>query len=199
MKFPDKNATGFAIFQVHCYHFNVTLYLDNTQQNGTDLGFVVFKEQKFHLFNFHLNPVKCLIAFITYDNDAPTPGACNSLAVQPTISVKLNQFVETSLIRAGSMKSDNSSCNSERDDLIYESFYLYLNQDDFDPDAYFDGIKKMIFGDLSQFGIKVRFIRTLGVLQFTFWSILTFFEIQIMSEALFRFFFRIFLSFFKLF
>lgn len=163
VKVSDKTSIGFAVFQVHCYHFNVTLSLDRNlkmHENGTNLGFVLFDSHEFHLFNFNLNSVKCLIGVQTYDKEAPIPGACDigtSLAISPTISVKLTrQFVEVSTKKANLPGDNYRHCDSHND-LLYETYFQYLGQDDFESDAYFDGIKKFLNGNLPAMGVKVIF------------------------------------------
>jgi hypothetical protein len=159
LKIPEHNDTGFTVFQVHCYHFNVTISLNErmkNHQNGTNLGFVLFKNHIVHLFNFNLNSVQCLFASIVYDKFAPIPGGCNeeeNRPINPTVSVKITHNL-LSTTSAPGRKSLVDQCDNQ--ELKYETHYLYLEQDDFLAESYFNGIKKMLFGDLSKFSFRVK-------------------------------------------
>lgn len=161
IKIPDHNETGFTVFQVHCYQFNLTISLNEkmkNMENGTNLGYVFFKDHTVHLFNFNLNTVQCLVASIAYDKFAPIPGGCNSeeiLQINPTMTVKVlhNFLIVTSAL---ARKSKTDQCVDQETDLTYETFYHYLEQDDFSPRSYFNGIKKMLFGDLTEFAYQVN-------------------------------------------
>ena len=63
---------GYAIFQVHAYHFNLTLSQEfnlsrSNNDNGTNLGFVLFEDQVMHLWNHNFDVVKCAIVVTAYN------------------------------------------------------------------------------------------------------------------------------------
>lgn len=68
---------GYAVFQLHCFHFNVTLSKDEilnrtSHENGTNLGLVLFSQkdaQTLHVWNNNFDEVQCLVALIIYNNN----------------------------------------------------------------------------------------------------------------------------------
>lgn len=66
---------GYAVFQLHCFHFNVTLSKDKilnrtSHENGTNLGIVLFSQkvaQTLHVWNDNFDEVQCLVALIVYN------------------------------------------------------------------------------------------------------------------------------------
>ena len=67
----DLKDFGYAIFQVHAFHFNLTLSQEpllnrSTNENGTNLGFVLFEDQVMHVWNYNYNNVKCAVVVTVY-------------------------------------------------------------------------------------------------------------------------------------
>lgn len=68
---------GYGVFQLHCFHFNVTLSKDEilnrtSHENGTNLGLVLFSQktsQTLHVWNNNFDEVQCLVALIIYNNN----------------------------------------------------------------------------------------------------------------------------------
>lgn len=71
---------GYAVFQLHCFHFNVTLSKDEilnrtSHENGTNLGIVLFSQTVshiLHVWNNNFDEVKCLVALIIYNSNGYT-------------------------------------------------------------------------------------------------------------------------------
>lgn len=70
-----KRVFGYAVFQLHCFHYNVTLSKDEilnrtSHENGTNLGLVLFSQkntQTLHVWNNNYDEVQCLVALIIYN------------------------------------------------------------------------------------------------------------------------------------
>ena len=66
---------GYGVFQLHCFHYNVTLSKDEilnrtSHENGTNLGMVLFSQkitQTLHVWNDNFDEVQCLVALIIYN------------------------------------------------------------------------------------------------------------------------------------
>lgn len=67
----DLEDFGYAIFQVHAFHFNLTLSQEpllnrSNNENGTNLGFVMFEDQVMHVWNHNFDKVKCVVVVTAY-------------------------------------------------------------------------------------------------------------------------------------
>lgn len=124
-----KNLNKFAVFQLHSFYFNVSISLgeDTTKpirQNGTNLGFVITHKtsQTVHIWNRNMDTVQLLVAVIVYNASSPVP---DRVMIRET-----NNFVIASI--------------PEKDSVDLTAYFTYLEANNFEPEAYFDGIRRMM-------------------------------------------------------
>ena len=159
------------VFQVHSFYFNVTLSTEkilsrSSHQNGTNLGFIVRPvkpTQTFHLWNDNFDSVNCLIAVVSYNNSFPIPGACDSSnSVTPTLKIEENENFakfETSPAQLSNemMEGKNVQCGDEGSQLEYFSYFIYLDQLNFQHEEYFRGIESMLADGAEKVSHRVSF------------------------------------------
>ncbi|CAG9805492.1 unnamed protein product [Chironomus riparius] len=140
----------FAIMQVHCHHQPISISLENSsngsiEQYGTNIGFLLkadHSEKLFKLTNDNIEDVQCIIALIAYPKSSPMPGSC---AVNSAI-VDMIKLVEEPTYLAAIIP--NKSCNGS--ELIYETYYTYIDMMEFSADAYFVAIEKMLYDSITK-------------------------------------------------
>lgn len=98
--------------------------LDSESQNGTNLGFVVTNKtsQLIHVRNNNNDYVQCLVAVTVYDSSSPLPDR--------VILRETSNFIIASV--------------NENDSVDLSAFFTYIEANIFTPEAYFDGIRRMM-------------------------------------------------------
>ena len=137
--------------QAHCHHQPITMSLENSSngsitQYGTSIGFLLkanHDEKVFKLTNNNIDDVHCIVALIAYPESFPIPGSC--AANINFTDVDMIKLVEEPSILAAIIP--NKSCNYT--ELIYETYYTYIDMMDFNVDDYFMGIEKMLYESIT--------------------------------------------------
>lgn len=132
-----KNSDNFCVFQLHSFYFNVSISLDKQHtQSGTNLGFVITNKtsQTVQVLNMNIDLVKLLVAVIVCNSSSPQP---DRVTIRET-----NNFI------IASVDVKNSSV-----DLT--AYFTYLGANNFAPEAYFDGIRRMMNVSMTK-EFKVR-------------------------------------------
>jgi hypothetical protein len=167
----DQSHAVFLVFQMHSFYFNMTLSMQknlsrSSHQNGTNLGFVLRpsgSSQLLHLWNDNFDDVQCMVAVVVYNNSAPIPGGCdesNATKARLNLEETANFIVlQTSPAQLSNemMNRKKAKCGDEGTrEMEYYTFYVYLEQLDFQHDAYFKGIESLLFDDSIKNGYQVR-------------------------------------------
>lgn len=161
----DQEFLSYAVFQLHTFYFNVTLATritdtSSSRQTGSNLGFVIKPgrdQNVVHMFNDNYEEVQCLVAVIVYNKSVPLIGGCNldnSILENPRIILEESEsftIVKTCLAKP----SNESSCLSDTY-MKHSTYFIYLEQMDFDYRHYFDGIKSVMSTDMFNKGIKAK-------------------------------------------
>jgi hypothetical protein len=157
----DQEFLSYAVFQLHCFYYNVTLGLerDSLEQifkNGTNIGFVLEQTKKpkttFSLWNDNYDNVQCMLAMTIYNKSAPIIGGCNSIKDPNLLLHEIENFIvlQTPLASESNTKCDNNSS------IKYFTYFVYLEQLNFNSDVYFDGIRSLLFKNAFRNGFEVR-------------------------------------------
>lgn len=96
---------------------------------------------------------------------APLVGGCNfeyPLKIKPTSDVQLtDDYVIISMPLSKYADAENTSIkcgDNSAKKLFYYTYFLYLDQNNIQSSVYFDGIRSLLYGNISIYGYKVRII-----------------------------------------
>lgn len=124
----------------------------STHQNGTNLGFVILPKgslKTLHFWNDNFDDVKCMLAIIVYNHSAPVPGGCSELKVGLNVEDNGSFVVlrtSPSQLSNEMMDQKRVECGSEGTrQLRYFTYYIYLEQMNFQHDVYFKAIESLLF------------------------------------------------------
>ncbi|XP_066146584.1 transmembrane 7 superfamily member 3-like isoform X2 [Euwallacea fornicatus] len=165
---------SFMVIQIHTLTENLTLsYTDpiyvNSFTMGNHIGLVWNDEipKKYGkntieavLYLFRqmpvLAPVDVLLSVKTYTKYDPVPGGCNlsfETEIAPYQKINLSAAVITITSQPPSVFGE--FCN--RNTITTEMYYLFLPENSYNSDEYFQSIEKMmIYENVIKYGIKVR-------------------------------------------
>lgn len=132
-----KNSDNFCVFQLHSFYFNVSISLDEQHtQSGTNLGFVITNKtsQTVQISNRNMDLVKLLVAVIVYNSSSPQPD-------RVTIRETSNFII--------------ASVDVKKSSVDLTAYFTYLEANNFAPEAYFDGIRRMMNVSMTK-EFKVR-------------------------------------------
>lgn len=172
----DQSFMSHAVFQLHAFQYNVSLSLErnmstNNHQQGMNLGFVIEAgptTKSIFMFNDNYDDVQVLVALIVYNNSAPVIGGCSMELMEnnpATLTIEESErfiIIYTQMARPSvntMTKGKSSFCaDNVTTPLLYSTYYMYLDQLNFESDIYFDAIKKMIFRTVTKNSHQVGFI-----------------------------------------
>lgn len=135
----SQESLSYVVVQLHSFYFNVTFSVDNQQQSGTNLGFVLtpeLSEKTFNLWNNNNEDVRCMIAVVLYKRSAPALSGCgNEINTSQLPTIRLTETKH--FIIAQTLENH---CKN----IVNNGYFAYLPQLNFNPMKYFEGIKGMI-------------------------------------------------------
>lgn len=106
---------------------------------------------------------------------APLVGGCNfeyPLNIKSTSDVQLtDDYVIISMPLSKYADAENTSIkcgDNSAKRLFYYTYFLYLDQNNLQSNVYFDGIRSLLFGNISIYGYKVRIFDFKSVILFLF-------------------------------
>lgn len=92
----------------------------------------------------------------------PLVGGCNfeyPLEIKPTSDVQLTDDYVIVSMPLAKYAVDNKSVkcgDSSTKPLFYYTYFMYLDQNNLQSNVYFNGIRSLMFGNISKYGYKVR-------------------------------------------
>ena len=93
---------------------------------------------------------------------APLVGGCNfeyPLEIKPTSNVELtDDYVIISMaLSKYAVENMSIKCgDNTAKRLSYYTYFLYLDQHNLQSNVYFDGVRSLLFGNISNYGYKVK-------------------------------------------
>jgi hypothetical protein len=155
--FNNKNYS-FATLQVHSFYYNATIYDGSKSYYGTSNGFILKPDSPplLRVANKNHDTLHFMIALIAYAKAAPIPGACSMEVNSTKMNMLEAEERENFLYLTIPAASEPSVwCENSTQELVYETFYTYIDQLDFTVDSYFDALQQMLFtGMLSKYHAK---------------------------------------------
>lgn len=145
---------GYTVFQAHCLHHNISVVLesnfgDAVHQSGTNIGFLLTTSDArkiFRLINDNFLDVNCLVALIAYTKSSPIPGRCSMDIKSSNLQMlKIRESDSYATVVIPNATEYDKSCEDSH--MTYETYYTYLEIMNFEADAYFEGIEKMMFNN----------------------------------------------------
>lgn len=152
----DQKFFSYVVFQLHTFYYNVSLTLGEhepyyNRQNGTNIGFALKPgrfSQTIKLQNDNYDDVQCFVAIVAYDQSAPIIGG----STNDELTLNLKETDNFIIARTSSAKSSD---NDASEPIQYFTYFLYLEQMNFSHEAYFEGIKNLMFSNASSLGYQV--------------------------------------------
>ncbi|XP_045504661.1 transmembrane 7 superfamily member 3-like [Colias croceus] len=143
---------SFITFQVHSHLYNITLYnttnVYGSSVYGTNVGLysaVIPKIDTFFIMNQNEIDLRVHISVHGYNKYDPIPGGCNMefpVPISPYLRAKYN--TDYILVDAAPAKDPiDDECNTT-DKLVMLFYKMYLPEQNFDPNVYFEGIRQMM-------------------------------------------------------
>lgn len=111
------------------------------------------------MFNDNYDDVQCLMAVTVYNKSSPVVGGCNVEGDSPSLNLEQTEkfiIVQTPPPRAASKILTQKSCGSGSTSMTVSTFFLYLEQHDFNPEIYFDGIKSLMHDSAFRNGHQAK-------------------------------------------
>lgn len=162
----NQEFLSYVVFQLHTFYYNVSLTLEKNasasdRRNGTNIGFVLEPgkvSQTVYLQNENFDDVQCMVAVAVYNQSSPVVGGCSAGSDsrdKPTLS--LNETENFITVETPFAKLPKKQCDdNETEPMDYSTFYLYLEQMNFNQNLYFEGIKSLMFGNAHRSAYQVR-------------------------------------------
>ncbi|KOB73221.1 Transmembrane 7 superfamily member 3 [Operophtera brumata] len=152
VNFSKGKDLAFIIFQVHSHVYNITLYKNvktyKTSVSGTNVGLhsgsKEMETDRFFVENLNTDVnLKLYVAVLGYFVTDPIPGGCNmefSVPISPYMKAIYNRdYIYVDIAPA---KYNDPECSQSTEEFIQLRFFmLYLPEQSFDSDVYFEGIK----------------------------------------------------------
>lgn len=148
----SPNKFSYAIFQTHSFYHNVSVenHKSKFYQIGTNLGIFLTPgnaTRSFRLTNRNHDVVECMLAFAIYKESSPIPGGCD-MESNSSLSLKIHETEHFVIAKIPQAQDGKKGLCENSQELIYETYYTYIDPLNFAADAYFDGIQKMLFDDI---------------------------------------------------
>ncbi|KAG7204770.1 hypothetical protein KM043_005179 [Ampulex compressa] len=151
---------SFVLLQVHTYQYNVTLSYDNMHLDkvsnrsifGSNMGLYLKVNLESPtlaiLKNDNVHRVDALLVATAYDSNAPVPGGCNmefdtEIAPYKKLLVR-DEMIIVDTQPASVPVDDGREPNCEKNPVKLEMYRMYLPEQDFSPDVYFEAIGSML-------------------------------------------------------
>lgn len=158
----NQEFLSYVVLQLHTFYYNVSLSLERNasavdRRNGTNIGFILEPgriSQTVYLQNENYDDVQCMVAVVVYNQSSPIVGGC-STGENPTLS--LNETENFIIVETPFAKLPRKQCDDNETEMMeYSTYYLYLEQMNFNQNIYFDGIKTLMFHNALRNGYQVR-------------------------------------------
>jgi hypothetical protein len=155
----DKEFS-YAVVQLHVFRFNVTVTvgkkdLENSTHFGTTFSFVLNpRDEATSLFlrNDNIDDVQFMVSVVVYDKNSPLLGGCSLNSSR--IELNYEETEEFIILHTPAASESNNNCNGSS--LKYSTYFGYLRQFNFTAEAYFEGVKSLLFKNVFKNGFKVK-------------------------------------------
>ncbi|KAG5680032.1 hypothetical protein PVAND_009564 [Polypedilum vanderplanki] len=158
----NNSHFDFATIQIHSYYQNLTIFDDDNEDiyYEAHIGFIInfndSNSKTLKISNENHDTKHILVALIGYKDSSPTPGGCSVKKDKPNnINLYMTEETDNFLILSTPAASEAQHILCDDSDLLYDTYYTYIDQLDFSIDSYFDALEKMIFTEIfSTYHVK---------------------------------------------